>query len=136
MVSIRNQDDKKRVSYGKEVEELLAIASIDLNSNPISVIEDCVEILGYMGNKPGVYELMGKAYIKLKDYQKAENSFLTAIALGSNTKSNYFTLSKLVKCRADNNLSDKYLRIATTGSFREEIVMKPRPPKSSSYLKH
>ena len=67
-----------------------------------------------MGNKPGVYELMGKAYIKLKDYQKAENSFLTAIALGSNTKSNYFTLSKLVKCRATRKFSKSFFKTLTT----------------------
>ena len=117
--------DENRPLAGSEVSELIAIARKNLQSHPLGVIEDCNLMLKYMGNKPHIYELLGEAQIILKEYIKAENSILTAIALGRNTKSNYLMLASLIKFRGNQTLSKRYFTIGVKGSFAEEVRVSP-----------
>ncbi len=107
-----------------ELLELLAIARKNLDNDPKSVIRDCKMILNskqkadqnetrfFIDARPEIYELLGEAQLSLNHYTNAETSFLTAIALGNRSKSNFSFLARIVDKTGQKSLSIKYNQIS------------------------
>ncbi len=114
----------KKMLFGSEVDELIAIARKNLPMHPTSVIADCKLMLKFMlVHRPQIYELIGEAQIILKEYKDAENSFQTAIILGNNSESNYLILARLVSSRGDEKLASSYASIGRNGSPKYKLKM-------------
>ena len=92
-----------------EIEEFFNLARNTIEINPSKVIGDCNYLHSQLGVDYRLYALAGEAYIRLQLFSDAENSLLTALALGCTTDALYCNLANLAAMRGDQLLALTWL---------------------------
>ena len=93
-----------------EVNEMIKLARLLVNTNPKQTIIDCTLIHSRLSTPSAqLYELAGDAYINLEKFANAELCYLKAFSLSKGTLASLTNMATLALMRGDRSLAIDYL---------------------------